>query len=332
MKALLELSGDCVDLGIAEVKASALAEGTIYKLSATDIRTLIFETDADLGRLASRLAYSKTMSQHLFSGNMDEIVSGMAKVKMPGQSIKVKASRLDKKIKPALAVQTSKKLGSVLGKEHRIDLNNPDVEIRVFLGRKCHAGLLVHETDKSTFEARKSEYRPFSLPISLHPKMARALVNLTGVRQGEKLLDPFCGTGGILIEAAMIGARPVGCDIDERMISGTKKNLAHYGFNDVETHICDVSEIAGKLNRVDAIATDPPYGRAASTRKESISSLYQRAFQSFSEVLKPGRRLAIVLPDTKHLKLCPGSLKLLESYSVRVHRSLTRHFCVLEKQ
>lgn len=331
MKALLELSGECIDLGIAEVKASALAEGKIYRLSATDIRTLIFETDADLSRLASRVAYSRTVSQHIFSGNMEELISKFTTVEMPGKSLKVKASRLDKSQKPSLAVMASKKLGSVLGEKHEINLSAPDVEIRVLLGRKCHAGILVHEIDKSAYEARKPEYRPFSLPISLHPKMARALVNLTGVRRGERLLDPFCGTGGILIEAAMVGARPIGCDIDERMISGTKQNLAHFGFKTEETFICDVSELASRIKEVDAIATDPPYGRSASTKKEPIESLYKRAFQSFSEVLKPGRRLAIVLPDMKHIKLCCSSLKLIEYYPVRVHRSLTRHFCVFEK-
>lgn len=332
MKALLEQSGECMDLGKAEARASALAEGTIFRLTDSDMRAIIFETDADLGRLASRLAYSKTLSQHLFSGNIDNIVSRFATLKIPGKSFKVKVSRLDKTEKPALAVQATKEIGAVLAKTHRVDLKTPDIQFRVLLGKRCHAGLLVHETDKSAFEARKSEYRPFSFPISLHPKMARVLVNLTGVRQEEKLLDPFCGTGGILIEAAMVGAKPVGCDIDERMTSGSKKNLAHYGFRDVESHICDVSEIAGKIKQVDAIATDPPYGRSASTRKESISSLYKRAFQSISEVLKPGGKLAIVLPDMKHLELCCGSLKFLESYPVRVHRSLTRHFCVFEKQ
>ncbi len=56
-----------------------------------------------------------------------------------------------------------------------------------------------HRVARARLEARKVTHRPFSLPISLHPKLARALVNLARVPMGGVLLDPFCGTGGILL-------------------------------------------------------------------------------------------------------------------------------------
>jgi len=59
---------------------------------------------------------------------------------------------------------------------------------------------------KSGFGKRKPHMRPGFHPSSLNPKLARAFVNLTGIRKGT-IVDMFCGTGGILIEAGLI--RPI---------------------------------------------------------------------------------------------------------------------------
>ena len=57
------------------------------------------------------------------------------------------------------------------------------------------------------------------------PRMARTLVNLSLAGSGSILLDPFCGTGGILIEAEMLGVHAVGSDFDPMMIQGCKENV-----------------------------------------------------------------------------------------------------------
>jgi hypothetical protein len=48
---------------------------------------------------------------------------------------------------------------------------------------------------------------------------------MSGALPGEWILDPFCGTGGTLIEAALIGCREAGTDADLEMIAGSRKNL-----------------------------------------------------------------------------------------------------------
>ena len=55
--------------------------------------------------------------------------------------------------------------------------------------------------------------------------MIRALVNMSGAIPGEWILDPFCGTGGTLIEASLIGCRAAGTDADPEMIAGSRINL-----------------------------------------------------------------------------------------------------------
>ena len=61
----------------------------------------------------------------------------------------------------------------------------------------------------------------------LPPKLARILVNLSGVPETAALLDPFCGSGTILMEAALLGlTQLIGSDVSARAIADTKKNLA----------------------------------------------------------------------------------------------------------
>jgi len=93
----------------------------------------------------------------------------------------------------------------------------------------------------------------------MSPKLARCMVNLTRIKNSDRLLDPFCGTGGIIIEAGIIGARVVGTDIDPKMVIGTIENLQHCDIKDYEVFQADARKL--KLPyEVDGVATDPPYG------------------------------------------------------------------------
>ncbi len=60
----------------------------------------------------------------------------------------------------------------------------------------------------------------------LPPKLAQILINLCGnLPAGTRLLDPFCGTGVVLQEAALMGYQPYGTDVNERMIQYSERNL-----------------------------------------------------------------------------------------------------------
>ncbi len=60
----------------------------------------------------------------------------------------------------------------------------------------------------------------------LPPKLAQILINLCGdLAEGSVLLDPFCGTGVVLQEGALMGYRLQGTDLNERMVEYTKRNL-----------------------------------------------------------------------------------------------------------
>lgn len=61
----------------------------------------------------------------------------------------------------------------------------------------------------------------------LPPKLALTMVNLAaGNSDRKRLLDPFCGTGVVLQEAALRGFNVYGTDLSEKMIDYSKINLA----------------------------------------------------------------------------------------------------------
>ncbi|MBU0540335.1 hypothetical protein KKD88_01595, partial [Patescibacteria group bacterium] len=60
----------------------------------------------------------------------------------------------------------------------------------------------------------------------LPPKLARMMVNLAQVPSAGSLLDPFCGSGTVLMEAALASdAFITGSDIDPRQTEASKTNI-----------------------------------------------------------------------------------------------------------
>ena len=333
MKLVIELSGEQTDMAISEVMGAASAIDDSARLIDTDESMVIIDTGAGAGILAQRLALCWHISEFLFSFEEEDIEGSFRDLDLEGRSFAIRVKRLDGKWKPQDSQAMIKRIANVLDRTGKVDLDSPDMELRIIMGKKLHAGWQLHEIDRTSFEQRKGKDRPFSHPISLHPRYARAMVNMARVRPKDVLLDPFCGTGGILIEAGLIGARIIGSDMDPRMIEGCGINLSHFLGEDgkFQLHELDVADI-GKFGKVDAIVTDPPYGRSASTAKEDVGKLYKRALEAFVDILKPGGRLAIVFPEKEYIELASEYLSLQEVHDLFVHRSLTRYFCVFEKE
>jgi tRNA (guanine10-N2)-dimethyltransferase len=152
------------------------------------------------------------------------------------------------------------------------------------------------------------------------------LINLTEARKGDTILDPFCGTGGIVLEAALLGLKAIGSDIDPEMVEGCRQNLEHFGTSAM-VEVSDIGDIQQNFGMVKAVATDPPYGRAASTKKEEINGLYERGLKAMTETVVHGGRLGVVLPR----EIASPGLELVQMHQQRVHRSLTRHYHIFTR-
>jgi tRNA (guanine10-N2)-dimethyltransferase len=329
MKYLFEILGENESLGKAEVTGVLDAHSCEYEKIEDDEGLLVMETSLSENTFARRLGLTRVIDKHLISGNLGSIMEYFEKADLGEKTFCVRARRIRENMPEISASELQKRIGGILSKRYKVELEEPDIEIRVLISKKLHTSIKLEDIGRKGFEDRRVQFRPFFSPISLHPKLARALVNLSRVKEGDLLLDPFCGTGGILIEGAMIGSRIVGSDVSGGMVKGCKKNLEASG-HDGMVFESDISDIASHVAAVDAIATDPPYGRSASTGGEDIRDLYERSFVTFKKVLKKGGHVATILPNVESQEIGARHFRLKESYEVRVHGSLTRYFTLYE--
>ncbi|MCL1929720.1 methyltransferase domain-containing protein [Candidatus Saccharibacteria bacterium] len=86
----------------------------------------------------------------------------------------------------------------------------------------------VQDLNSYTFRDRSRPRRDARVGM-LPPKLAQIMINLAASQYtataGKTLLDPFCGTGVVLQEAALMGFDVYGSDLEPRMIDYTKINL-----------------------------------------------------------------------------------------------------------
>jgi tRNA (guanine10-N2)-dimethyltransferase len=218
-------------------------------------------------------------------------------------------------------------VGNLFSKKNSVDLKEPDIVVRMFMSDKIHLFIEDYKIETNLFEKRKVGERPFFSPISLHPKYARALINLTGAKRGSTVLDPFCGTGGIAIEAAEMGMKAIVSDFDPHMVAGTKENMEFYGMKLHDSDVLDIGDISERWTDIDIVATDPPYGRSTRTGGEKIDHIYARSLESIADVLRPGGCAGIVLPH----EISSERLTIQQILQQRVHSSLTRHYHLFHK-
>lgn len=218
---------------------------------------------------------------------------------------------------------------------HAIDLAAPEHVVFAWLADgNLWVGLRGGLLDRSTHEKRVSDERAHFSPVSLHPRRAAGLLHLARVPPGGRILDPFCGTGTFVLEAALEGYDAWGSDLDAFMVQGTLQTLADAGPQPLEGTVfeADVAAVPNLVGAVDGIVTDFPYGRASSSHDEELAALYDRAFAAFAKLLPAGRFAVVgcaqpeLLPD-----LARHGFRETEHHVERVHRSLTRHYVVVQR-
>jgi len=195
-----------------------------------------------------------------------------------------------------------------------VNLKNPKTQFNLL--SKKYFGLLIYK-NQDDYEKRKTKNRPESHPSSLHPKLAKAMINLTGAIKSSIILDPFCGSGGLLIEAGLMGMKIEGSDLDRNMVNRAKINLKHYKIK-AKVEQKDALTITRKYKYV---VTDLPYGK--STKVTNIKSLVKEFLDNIKANV-----IVLGLPD--FIKLPKNKYKVESYFKHYLHKSLSKKIYLLK--
>jgi len=313
MNVLIEHWGPDSNFALGELIGVLEGEQISYEIIESDFPLTV--VDVERWEVLKRLGFARYISRHLTSSESIPELS----LSLPRFYVRAKRYAGSKKFS---ASEVEKALGSMIS--GKVDFSSNTV-VRAAITNKLHVGIMLYDFSTVRFEERTPNNLPVSYPITMHPRYSRALINIARIKSGAKLLDPFCGTGAMMIEALLMGFSVMCGDKDSRMLSAAELNMERFGVSaniiegDVEVH----------SGHYDAIVTDPPYGRSSSSQGENIYGLYRRAFRKFSELTD---RVAIVLPNERGIEIGKKYFTLVEEYPVRVHKSLTRHYCFFKSE
>jgi len=343
MELIFLLSGENETLPSAEITASLEALNATFKVKCHDQGVFIIEIPDEeldiINKIGNKLAYTHEICKILFKTDMENLsyeVENYVWKDIIGKdyAVRVKRIGLDPDFNSqAMEIEIGALIKNILGDKAKVNLQNPETFLRtIVINHKAFLCERLVKRAKKHYYNLKPHKRPFFYPGSMSPKLARGMNNLARVKKGDRVLDPFCGTGGILIEAGIIGANVVGIDIDEKMVEGTKKNLQYCNIKDYQVFQGDARNI--KLHyKVDAIVTDPPYGISASTAGIESKKIYKESLLSMQEILKEDGYVCMATPHYLdiHELVSHTKFKIIEQYHIRMHKSLTRVISVLKR-
>lgn len=169
----------------------------------------------------------------------------------------------------------------------RVHLENPDTRVLVLAMSDRVLICMSKESQlRGQLRRRRPGKKPFFHPSMMNALLARTMCNLARVMPNETVLDPFCGGGGILCESVYIGAKSIGLELNWRLLKGASMNLASIQYSDYSLVQGDAR--CSPIRNCHHVVTDPPYGRASSTRGEKAVRLVTALFENAEETVLPG--------------------------------------------
>jgi tRNA G10 N-methylase Trm11 len=168
-------------------------------------------------------------------------------------------------------------------------------------------------------------YRDYNKPSvdtdmgMLPPKLARIMCNLTGLQTGT-IWDPFCGSGTIPMEAAILGLNVLASDISEEAIKSTEENLVWLSEKNYisdtlyEVFQLDINRPRGdilkklKNTEINSVVFEPYMGppqtsvmkdEKADILLADVKKLFVSLLEIFEKTKKRGFRMVAIIPSYK---------------------------------
>ncbi|KAM7238975.1 hypothetical protein CapIbe_010495 [Capra ibex] len=201
--------------------------------------------------------------------------------------------------KTLTAQEVGRVIGIALMKQFgwKANLRNPNLEIFIHLSDIYSVlGIPVFRVPLAC--------RAYIKTAGMRSTIAWAMASLAEIKAGSVVLDPMCGLGTILLEAAKEwpDVYYVGADVSDSQLSGAYDNLRAAGLKDkIELLRVSVIELPLPSESVDIIISDIPFGK-----KFKLGKDIKRTLQEMERVLRVGGTIVLLLSEDHHRHLKGG--------------------------
>ncbi|NWY33426.1 THUM2 protein, partial [Pheucticus melanocephalus] len=190
-------------------------------------------------------------------------------------------------------------LGTVLVKQcgWRADLRDPDLEIFVHLND-------IHSVVGIPLFRLPLANREYIRTAGLRSTVAWAMASLAEIRAGALVLDPMCGLGTILLEAAKEWPEAWywGADISDSQLEGADGNIRAADLVDkIELLKASVTALPLPSESFDSVISDIPFGKKFKTTSDA--QLLPDLLQEMERVLRVGGTLVLLLSQELHRRV-----------------------------
>jgi tRNA (guanine10-N2)-dimethyltransferase len=311
--------GELVDLGNGELRSLVRTYQPKASINILHQRVVLVSGELDIEKITARAACTK------LAGRLLQVSNKITGFEFDGvmKNYKTFACDMVNLSKKSVDMQVLSELGNYVKRQSpwlNVSLENPDATVLLIkIENESVIGIVDHKKSvKVKGESRRK--RPYFHPVALESKLCRTMINLAMVMEDNMILDPFCGTGSVMLEANNMKINAIGCDLSSKMCRGALTNLRNSNSLLIN---CDALSLPLNMNNVDAIVTDLPYGRAASALKRRPKEL----LNEFLDVIKEmkGKRCCVMCRKGDEEEF-PN---IVEQYDIYEHRSLTRKLMVL---
>jgi tRNA (guanine10-N2)-dimethyltransferase len=309
LQSFFVLPGLYEDLARDEVVAISKSYDTKTRFKA-EPRLIILDTKVPWKKIAARATFVRNCGYIL--DTFDNISKLDLSIPKPRSFVCRTINLSTGKLSPSLL---ERQAGEVLKKRWgtKVSLSNPDLIIYLIItDSKQYVGVADSKLEP------KMPIKVIKHPHELDLQLSRCIVNLSGIKERQTLLDPFCGTGTILLQANAMKIKAIGIDYDEIMCKITRKNLEANRFHSKVIN-STYHEMQNIRNKIDTIVTDLPYGISS---KSSISP--KKLVQDFVSTVPKRKKLVLVYKKG----LDVDEISKAKKYEIYRHKSLTRVIAV----
>jgi tRNA (guanine10-N2)-dimethyltransferase len=306
---------------------------------------IVSELSGDWRRVSMKVVSAYTQAWSDFDGKITLGISAYGFSKISPRDVQKTGIILKGKLKEqgvSLRLIPNAETALSTATSHHNKLGLSDNHVELLIVRAPNGNVIVAESvgaQNITALAARDQGRPKrdAFVGMLPPKLARMMVNYTGLTAG-RVLDPFCGTGVLLQEAALLGFDVYGSDLVDKMVDFTSANLTWLKDTYPITSNVSVEPGDAMTHRwqapIDAVACEtylgqpfsaPPSPSKLTEVRGNCNHIISAFLKNIAGQLESGTPLCVAIPAWRDATGTVTHLPLIENLEALgyTHRKLT---------